>query len=816
MSAALGLQILLVALAGQASAQSAADRAARYFPDCISGPLRNNTICDTTADPLTRATALVRAMTLEEKFANTDQNQPGAPRLGLPPYIWWNEALHGIAEQNGVQFEEEGEWSHATSFPQPILTGAAFDDELVHQIATVISTEFRAFGNNLKSGLQAWTPNINPFRDPRWGRGQETPGEDPFHLSSYVKNLIDGLQGGEDLEIKRMGATCKHFAGYDLESWNGNHRHQFDAQIGSRDLVEYYMPPFQQCARDSNAFSFMCTYNELNGRPTCADPWLLNDVLREHWDWTDEQQTVVSDCGAIQNIYYPHRYNDTREKVVAEALTAGTDYDCGTYYSTYLPGAYEQGLIQESDLDLSLVRQYASLVRLGYFNGPNSTYRSLGWENVNTEEAQQLALRAAEEGIVLLKNDGLLPMQIGSNMSIAVVGDWANATEQMQGNYYGVAPYLHGPAYAANQTGANVTIVNQPGGGKNNPTTDNLKPLWTAAEANDVIIYLGGIDNDVEAEDKDRHDIAWSGNQIDIIERLAEYGKPMIVVQMGTMLDDSPIVNNPNISALLWAGYPGQDGGVAIFNIIQGLTAPAGRLPVTQYPARYVGEVPMTDMTLRPNETTGHPGRTYMWYEGEPIFEFGHGLHYTNFSVSFDSDSAPASYGSNSSNSSAAATYSIQDLTGNCGERYPDLCPFETLDVTVENTGSVSSDYVVLGYLTGQFGPQPYPKKQLKAYARVHDVAAGSSARASLELKLGSLGRVADNGDMTLFPGDYALVIDNDAKASLNFTLTGEPVILDHWPQPPPVNEKTETYWVGGYPGTGVKNQTSWAQQPLQ
>jgi beta-D-xylosidase 4 len=569
------------------------------------------------------------------------------------------------------------------------------------------------------------------------------------------------------------------------------------------------MPPFQQGARDSKAFSVMCTYNELNGRPTCADPWLLDDVLREHWDWREDHQTVVSDCGAIQNIYYPHRYNDTREKVVAEALTAGTDYDCGTYYSTYLPGAYEQGLIKESDLDLSLVRQYASLIRLGYFNGPNSTYRNIGWEDVNTEEAQQLAVRAAEEGIVLLKNDGLLPMKLGSDVSIALVGDWANATEQMQGNYYGVAPYLHGPYYAANQTGANVTMVNQPGGGKLNPTTDNLKPLWTAAEENDIIIYVGGIDNDVEAEDKDRHDIVWSGNQIDIIERLAEYGKPMIVVQMGTMLDDSPIVNNPNISAVLWAGYPGQSGGTAIFNIIQGITAPAGRLPVTQYPAAYIGQIPMTDMTLRPNEKTGSPGRTYMWYEGEPIFEFGHGLHYTNFSVSFDgSDSAPSSYADNKTSSES---YSIQDLTGNCDERYPDLCAFKTFDVTVENTGKVESDYVVLGYLTGQFGPQPYPKKQLKAYTRVHDVAAGASSSASLDLTLGSLGRVADNGDMTLFPGDYALVIDNDAKAVVKFTLTGEPVILDHWPQPPAQEVRFESYWVGGYPGTGVKNQTSWA-----
>lgn len=341
-----------------------------------------------------------------------------------------------------------------------------------------------------------------------------------------------------------------------------------------------------------------------------------------------------------------------------------------------------------------------------------------------------------------------------------------------------------------------------------NTEQDNLKPLWTAAEQADVIIYVGGIDNDVEAEDFDRHDLTWSGNQIDIIERLSEYGKPMVVVQMGTMLDDSPIVNNENITALLWAGYPGQSGGTAIFNIIQGITAPAGRLPVTQYPAHYVGQIPMTDMTLRPNETTGSPGRTYMWYEDEPIFEFGYGLHYTDFSVSFDEDS---STNATANSTESGASYSIQDLTNNCGERYPDLCAFSTFDVTVSNTGDVSSDYVVLGYLAGQFGPQPYPRKQLKAYARVHDVEAGSSASASLELNLGSLGRVADNGDKTLYPGDYALVIDNDAKAVRNFTLTGEPVVLDHWPQPPPPNFQEEDYWVGGYPGTGVKNSTYYA-----
>jgi len=341
---------------------------------------------------------------------------------------------------------------------------------------------------------------------------------------------------------------------------------------------------------------------------------------------------------------------------------------------------------------------------------------------------------------------------------------------------------------------------------------DNLELAWAAAEMSDVIIYIGGIDNLEESEDRDRHDIAWSGYQVDTIERLAMYGKPMVVVQMGTMLDDSLIANNPNITGLLWAGYPGQSGGTAIFNIIQGIAAPAGRLPVTQYPAAYVGQIPMTDMTLRPNATTGSPGRTYMWYEGTPVFEFGHGLHYTNFSISFATDNLARSFVSNSSDFAGyRPIYHIQDLIQHCDEHYPDLCAFQTLNVTVENTGDVVSDYVVLGYIAGQFGPHPYPRKQLKAYTRVHDVAARSSASALLELKLGSLGRVADNGDLTLYPGDYAFIIDNDGKAVKNFTLTGEPVILDNWPQPPPPKVQEESYFVGGYPGTGVKNQTSWA-----
>lgn len=670
--------------------------------------------------------------------------------------------------------------------------GAAFDDELIREVATVVSTEARAFNNDDRTGLDFWTPNINPFRDPRWGRGQETPGEDPYHLSSYVHSLIDGLQGGYDPKYKRVVATCKHFAGYDMESWNGNFRYQWDAHIDSQTLVEYYLPSFQSCARDSNVGAVMCTYSALNGVPTCADPWLLNDVLREHWGWTEEEQWVTSDCDSIQNIYTPHHYTETREEAVAAALNAGTDIDCGTYYQRHLPAAYDQGLINDTTLDRSLVRQYSSLVRLGYFDGMSVPYRSLDFSDVNTPQAQRTALKAAQEGIVLLKNDGALPMQIGSNMSVALIGSWANATTQMQGNYEGIAPYLHGPVYGAEQTGATVNLASQPGG-QGDPTTDNWRQIWTAANESDVIIFLGGIDNSVEEEGMDRNSIAWTGAQLDVIEQLAYYGKPMVVLQMGAgSLDSSPIANNPNISALLWGGYPGQDGGVAIFDILTGKVAPAGRLPVTQYPAEYNAQVPMTDMSIRPNATSGSPGRSYMWYTGDAIFPFGHGLHYTNFTASFQA----------SAGSTANTSYSIEDLTSNCNETYMDRCAFQTYAVDIQNTGAATSDYVTLGYLTGAFGPEPYPLKKLVQYTRLHNITAGATQTASLNLTLASLGRVADNGDLTLYPGDYAFMIDNDPLAMTNFTLTGEPVILDHFPQPPAPKFQTDDYFVGGYGST--------------
>lgn len=750
------------------------------FPDCTHGPLSKNLVCNTSASVRDRANALVKALTLAEKFNLTGNASPGVPRLGLPEYPWWNEGLHGVASSPGVNFSQSGDYSHATSFPQPILMSAAFDDQLIFDIASVVSTEARAFNNANRSGLDFWTPNINPYKDPRWGRGQETPGEDTFHLRSYVKNLIHGLQGGQDPPIKKIVATCKHFVAYDLESWEGNYRYQFDAIVSTQDLSEYYMQPFKTCARDANVGSIMCSYNALNGVPTCADSYILQDILRDHWNWTNDDQYVTSDCDAIENVFMPHDYAATREKAVADTLKAGTDLNCGTYYQSHLPEAYRQGLFNESVINQALMRMFSAQIKLGYFDPPSATpYRSLTFADVSTPQASSLALKAATEGMTLLKNDGILPLHLSKdhNTTIALIGSWANATTQMQGNYYGVAPFLHSPLYAAQQL-PGVNVLYSPGvGGQGDPTTDSWTSALTVGALSDIIIVADGISTADESEGMDRYTIDWTAAQIDLLEELASLGKPTILLQMGDQLDDTPFLNNPNISAIIWGGYPGQDGGTALMDVVTGKAAPAGRLPVTQYPTDYVHQVAMTDMGLRPNSTSGNPGRTYRWFDGA-VVPFGYGLHYTNFTLNVTSK--------------MGKSIDVSSVIKTCDRtQYPhlDLCPLGMFSVDVRNTGTVTSDFVTLGFInTHSAGPSPYPLKSLVAYERLFSISGGGSATAQLNLTLGSLARYDEDGNAVLYPGRYAMLVDVPTAATFNFTVTGpgpQGLILDKWPTRP-------------------------------
>ncbi|KAK4240451.1 putative exo-1,4-beta-xylosidase bxlB [Achaetomium macrosporum] len=758
----------------------AADVVAGFqYPDCTNGPLANHAVCDTEASPSDRAAALVETMNINEKLVNLVDMSKGAERLGLHPYAWWSEALHGVASSPGVTFNRTGgAFSYATSFANTITLSAAFDDELVRKVGDAISTEARAFANAGLAGLDYWTPNINPYKDPRWGRGYETPGEDPVRIKGYVKALLEGLEGKD--RIRKVIATCKHYAAYDLERWQGITRHRFNAVVSLQDLSEYYLPPFQQCARDSKVGSFMCSYNSLNGTPACASTYLMDDILRKHWNWTEHNNYITSDCNAVQD-FLPqwHNFSQTAAQAAAAAYKAGTDTVCevpGYPPFTDVIGAYNQTLLPEPVIDTALRRLYEGLVRVGYFDPPSAhPYRSIGWSQVNTPEAQDLALQSATDGIVLLKNDGTLPLNL-EGKTVAIIGHWANTTRQILGGYSGIPPYLHSPVYAASQRNLTYYYAQGPVAPSNATEDTWTAPALAAANKSDIIVYFGGTDQSIAAEDRDRDSIAWPAAQLTLIQTLAALGKPLSMTPRCCC--------NPNVSAVLWAGYPGQSGGVAVLNIITGISAPAGRLPVTQYPAAYTSQIPMTDMTLRPSSSSsGSPGRTYRWYPtNATVLPFGFGLHYTSFRAQFG-EFATLDFPNTSS------------LLSGCADMpYRDLCPFPPqmpLSVWVSNQGNVTSDYVALVFVAGEFGPRPYPAKTLVGYTRLRGIRPGETVAGIVEVKVGDLARVDEQGNRVLYPGRYRLVLDVDHSGAgsdeVEFGVGGgeeEVVVLDEFPQP--------------------------------
>lgn len=633
-------------------------------------------------------------------------------------------------------------------------------------VATVISTEARAFANAGRAGLDYWTPNINPYRDPRWGRGMETPGEDPRRIKGYVEALLAGLEG-DDPDRKKILATCKHYAGNDIDRWEDVVRHSFNAEITLQDLVEYHLPGFQQCARDSKVSSFMCAYNGVNGTPACANTYLMQTVLREHWGWSDEDQYVTSDCGAVQDFFADHHWVETAAEAAAKAIAAGTDTICEVDPNTDVVGAWNQSLLEEETIDKALTRLYHGLVRVGYFDpAEGDPHRSLSWEDVSTEDAQALALQSAVDGIVLLKNDDTLPLEYDEDTSIAVIGHWADGPVKMLGGYSGTPPFYLTPRYVAEEIHQSVHYASGPVA----ESADN--DTWTesaveAARSADVVFYFGGLDLSIEREDRDRTDIGWPESQLSLINEVCAQGKPCVVVQLGTQIDDAPLLQNENVSAVVWAGYPGQAGGAAAFDIIYGKSAPAGRLPVTQYPASYT-ELSMSDMSLRPGDS--NPGRTYKFFD-DAVLPFGYGLHYTTFEASFGSGLEPS--------------YEIEDLLAGCDAEFLDLCPLATVTVSVENTGAVQSDFVALVFANGTYGPEPRPLKELVGYGRIRGVEPDGEAEAEVSLTLGDIARVDDAGNTVLYAGKYTLQVDVPVRDTLEFEISGEDATLDEWPQPP-------------------------------
>ncbi|CAI9765354.1 unnamed protein product [Fraxinus pennsylvanica] len=555
-----------------------------------------------------------------------------------------SEALHGVSNTGGLD-RPITKFSRlvpgATSFPQVILTSATFNVSLFELIGKVVSTEARAMYNVGLAGLTFWSPNVNIFRDPRWGRGQETPGEDPMHSSKYGAAYVRGLQQRDDGDKDRLkvGACCKHYTAYDIDNWKGINRYTFNAVVKQQDLDDTFQPPFKSCVIDGNVASVMCSYNQVNGKPTCGDPDLLAGVIRDQWQLNGY---ISSDCDSLDKMFNSQKYTKTPGETAALAIKSGLDLNCGSFLGDHTQAAIDRGLLNETDINKAISNNFATLMRLGFFDGDPSKqlYGNLGPKDVCTPENQEFAREVARQGIVLLKNtEGSLPFSPTAIKSLAVIGPNANATRTMIGNYEGITyhGYLAGlPCkYTTPLQGltASVATVYQPGCANVLCTTAQVDEANKVAAAADAVVLIMGSDQSIEAESKDRLDITLPGQQSILVTAVANVSKgPVILVIMsGGGMDIQFAKDDPKITSILWVGFPGEAGGAAIADVIFGFYNPSGRLPMTWYPQSYVDKVPMTNMNMRPDPATGYPGRTYRFYTGPTVFLFGEGLSYSKF-----------------------------------------------------------------------------------------------------------------------------------------------------------------------------------------
>ncbi|CAL5188523.1 unnamed protein product [Lathyrus oleraceus] len=616
------------------------------FPDYpCKPPHHNHPFCDQSLPIQTRATSLISLLTLSDKINQLSNNASSIPTLGIPSYQWWSESLHGIAT-NGPGINFNGTIKSATDFPQVIVSASSFNRSLWFLIGSAVAVEARSMYNVGQAGLTYWAPNVNIFRDPRWGRGQETPGEDPMVASAYAVEFVRGFQGvegikkvlsdrddgGGDDEIM-LSACCKHFNAYDLEKWGQFARYNFNAVVSQQDLEDSYQPPFRGCVQQGKASCLMCSYNAVNGVPACVSEDLMG-LVRNKWGF---EGYITSDCDAVATVFEYQHYAKSPEEAVADVLKAGVDINCGTYMLRHTQSAIEQGMVKEETLDKALLNLFSVQMRLGLFNGDprNGKFGKLGPQNVCTPEHRKLALEAARQGIVLLKNDNkFLPLDRSAGVSLAVIGPMAN-TSKLGGGYSGI-PCSPKSLYDGLKEYAKTTSYAFGCRDAQCDSDDGFAEAIDVAKEADFVVIVVGLSTIQETEDLDRVSLLLPGKQMDLVSHIAAASKrPVILVLTGGgPLDVSFAETNQLIASILWVGYPGEAGGKALAEIIFGEFNPAGRLPMTWYPESFTS-IPMNDMRMRADPSRGYPGRTYRFYTGSRIYGFGHGLSYSDFSYRF-------------------------------------------------------------------------------------------------------------------------------------------------------------------------------------
>ena len=576
-----------------------------------------------------KAEELVGRMSVEEAASQLRFDAPAVERLGIPAYNWWNEGLHGLA-RGGT----------ATSFPQAIGMAAMFDDELLTQIADAVSTEARAKYNALSSegdrdiyhGLTLWSPNINIFRDPRWGRGHETYGEDPYLTARLGCAFVRGLQGtGETL---KTAACAKHFA---VHSGPEALRHSFNAVASPKDMEETYLPAFRALVRDAKVEAVMGAYNRTNGEPCCASDALMGK-LRGEWGFEGH---FVSDCWAIRDFHENHKITAAPVESVTKALKAGCDLNCGCTYQ-HVMNAYAQGMITEEDIRRSAVRLFTTRFLLGILGDEGSEYDAVPYETVECAEHLALAHRAALRSCVLLKNSGLLPLDPDSGETIAVIGPNANSRRALIGNYHGTpSRYVTVLEGIQDLLGDKGRVLYSEGCALSDKSVeplaqpnDRLAEATAVAKRSDKVILVLGLDETLEGEEGDTGNSYYSGDKGDLLlpepqrillEQILSIGKPTVVVLLaGSAIDLSAAQERAGAILLGW--YPGACGGRAVAELLFGREAPSGKLPVSFYTNSALDEMPaFTDYSMQ--------NRTYRYFTGTPLYPFGYGLGYSKCSL---------------------------------------------------------------------------------------------------------------------------------------------------------------------------------------
>lgn len=574
-----------------------------------------------------KARDLVAQMTVPEVISQLRYDAPAIERLGIPAYNWWNEGLHGVARAGA-----------ATVFPQAIAMAAGFNDDLVYRVATAISdearakyNEYRKFGEtDLYQGLTYWSPNINIFRDPRWGRGHETYGEDPYLTGRMGSAFVRGLQGeGDGVKYRKLDATLKHYA---VHSGPESLRHGFNAIVNEYDLKNTYLRAFQYCIEKAHPAAVMGAYNRVNGEACCASELLLQKILRQEYGFDGY---VVSDCGAICDISDHHGLAANKAEAAALAINHGCELNCGSAYQ-FLVSAFALGLVKEETLREAAVKLFRSRFELGMFDD-DCEYNKIGYDVLYSTEHRELNREIARESIVLLKNNGILPLDPKSSKKIAVIGPNADNLVALLANYNGTPTkaytVLRGieeytdPLYAP---GCDL-FADQKESMAAWGDKQYLKDAVSVARNADVVILCMGITAQLEGEESDNYSaIFFNGGDRESLEypdcqkrlyhEIMKIGKPVIFVNIsGSCMNLS--VPKAECDAIVQCFYPGEMGGLALADILFGVESPSGRLPVTFY---------QTADDLPPFEDYAMSGRTYRYFQGTPVYEFGYGLTYSD------------------------------------------------------------------------------------------------------------------------------------------------------------------------------------------